>query len=33
MKTIMSDHEYIGEMLEDLGEKQSAGERRSYGGY
>jgi chromosome segregation ATPase len=33
MKTIMSDHEYMGEMLEDLGEKQSAGERRSYGGY
>ena len=33
MKNIMSDHEYMGEMLEDLGEKQSAGERRSYGGY
>ena len=33
MRTIMSDHEYMGEMLEELGEKQPAGERRSYGGY
>jgi ABC-type Fe3+-citrate transport system substrate-binding protein len=33
MKNIMSDHEYMGEMLEELGEKQPAGERRSYGGY
>ena len=33
MKTIMSDHEYMGEMLEDLGQSQPAGERRPYGGY
>ena len=33
MRTIMSDHEYMGEMLEELGEKQPAGERREYGGY
>ena len=33
MKNIMSDHEYMGEMLEELGEKQPSGERRSYGGY
>ena len=33
MRTIMSDHEYMGEMLEDLGKSQPAGERRSYGGY
>jgi len=33
MKNIMSDHEYMGEMLEELGEKQPAGERREYGGY
>ena len=29
----MSDHEYMGEMLEDMGKTQPAGERRSYGGY
>ena len=33
MRTIMSDQEYMGEMLEDLGKSQPAGERRSYGGY
>ena len=33
MRTIMSDHEYMGEMLEDMGKTQPAGERRSYGGY
>jgi len=33
MKNIMSDHEYMGEMLEELGQRQPAGERRSYGGY
>tara|TARA_R110000824_G_scaffold177658_1_gene357186 strand:- start:63 stop:509 length:447 start_codon:yes stop_codon:yes gene_type:complete len=33
MKNIMSDHEYMGEMLEDLGKSQPSGERRSYGGY
>ena len=33
MRTIMSDHEYMGEMLEDLGKTQPAGERREYGGY
>ena len=33
MRTIMSDHEYMGEMLEDLGQNQPAGERRTYGGY
>ena len=33
MRTIMSDHEYMGEMLEDLGQSQPAGERRPYGGY
>ena len=33
MRTIMSDHEYMGEMFEDLGKSQPAGERRSYGGY
>ena len=33
MKNIMSDHEYMGEMLEDLGQNQPAGERRTYGGY
>ena len=33
MRTIMSDHEYMGEMLEDLGQTQPAGERRPYGGY
>ena len=33
MRTIMSDHEYMGEMLEDMGKTQPAGERREYGGY
>ena len=33
MKTILADHEIMGEMLEDMGKPQPAGERRSYGGY
>ena len=33
MKTIMGEHEVIGEMFEQMGEIQPAGERRSYGGY
>ena len=33
LKTIMADHEYMGELLEELGEKQPPGERRQYGGY
>ncbi len=33
MKTIMSDHSYMGDMLEELGKSQPAGERRDYGGY
>ena len=33
MKTILADHEIMGEMLEDMGKTQPAGERRSSGGY
>ena len=33
MKTIMGEHEVIGEMFEQMGEIQPAGERRAYGGY
>ena len=33
MKTIMSDHEYMGDMLSELGKTQPAGELRDYGGY
>ena len=33
MRTIMGEHEVIGEMLQQMGEIQPAGERRSYGGY
>ena len=33
MRTIMGEHEVIGEMFEQMGEIQPAGERRSYGGY
>ena len=33
IKTILADHEIMGEMLEDMGKTQPAGERRSYGGY
>mgnify|MGYP003656719188 FL=1 len=33
MKTIMSDHSYMGDMLKELGKSQPAGERRDYGGY
>ena len=33
MKTILADHEIMGEMLKDMGKTQPAGERRAYGGY
>ena len=33
MKTIMGEHEVIGEMFKEMGEIQPAGERRTYGGY
>ena len=33
LKTIMADHEYMGELLKELGEKQPPGERRQYGNY
>ena len=33
MKTILADHEIMGEMLSDMGKTQTAGERREYGGY
>ena len=33
MKTILADHEIMGEMLKDMGKTQPAGERRMYGGY
>ena len=33
MRTIMGEHEVIGEMFEQIGEIQPAGERRTYGGY
>ena len=33
MRTIMGEHEVIGEMFEQMGEIQPAGERRTYGGY
>ena len=33
MQTIMSEHEYMGELLTELGEKQPPGERRAYGNY
>ena len=33
MQTIMSEHEYMGELLKELGEKQPPGERRNYGAY
>ena len=33
MKTIMSDHAYMGDMLSELGKSQPSGERRDYGGY
>jgi cell division protein FtsB len=33
MNTIMGEHEVIGEMFQQMGEIQPAGERRSYGGY
>ena len=33
MKTILADHEIMGEMLSEMGKTQPAGERREYGGY
>ena len=33
MKTIMGEHEVIGEMFSQIGEIAPAGERRTYGGY
>ena len=30
MNTIMGEHEVIGEMFKEMGEKQPAGERRNY---
>jgi len=33
MQTIMSEHEYMGELLGDLGERLPPGERREYGNY
>ena len=33
LKTIMADPEYMGELLKELGEKQTPGERRQYGNY
>tara|TARA_R110002012_G_scaffold54593_2_gene139760 strand:+ start:3080 stop:3532 length:453 start_codon:yes stop_codon:yes gene_type:complete len=33
MRTIMSDHAYMGDMLSELGKSQPSGERRDYGGY
>ena len=33
MRTIMGEHEVIGEMFQQMGEIQPAGERRTYGGY
>ena len=33
METIMADHSYMGELLEELGERLPSGERRQYGNY
>ena len=33
METIMADHDYMGELLEELGERLPSGERRRYGNY
>ena len=33
MRTILADHEIMGEMLSEMGKTQPAGERREYGGY
>jgi len=33
MSTIMGEHEVIGEMFQQMGKIQPAGERRTYGGY
>ena len=33
MESIMADHSYMGDMLEELGERLPPGERRQYGNY
>ena len=33
METIMADHDYMGELLKELGERLPSGERREYGNY
>ena len=33
MESIMADHSYMGEILEELGERLPPGERRQYGNY
>ena len=33
MSPINAEHEIIGELFDSIGEKQPAGERRTYGGY
>ena len=33
METIMADHDYMGELLNELGERLPSGERREYGNY
>jgi hypothetical protein len=33
MESIMADHSYMGDILEELGERLPPGERRQYGNY
>ena len=33
MESIMADHSYMGDILEELGERLPLGERRQYGNY
>ena len=33
MESIMADHSYMGDMLEEMGEMLPPGERRQYGNY
>ena len=33
MESIMADHSYMGDMLEELGDRLPPGERRQYGNY
>ena len=33
MESIIADHSYMGDMLEELGERLPPGERRQYGNY